>query len=121
MLWKVLDKAGTIAYLLLSTILITILLTNTSETAGKNNFEKILEAYKQENSNTRTNNINYFEGRINRLSETQDNYQITSSSRLLILEQKILKMEAEDKKSNRVINTNVNTWTQGNGNGIPVP
>ena len=114
MIWKILDRAGTLAYLLLSTILITILMNNSSENAGINNYAQKLESAKKESLNAISNNVNYFETRINKLSETQDSYQVSTDQRVYVLEQRVKELQTDKKQNQRVINNNINTNTNTN-------
>ena len=59
------------------------------------------EDIRASNSNT----INYLENRINRLAQSQDEYQVSSSSRMNVLENK-LGLSITDSRNT---NTNVNT------------
>lgn len=111
MLWKILDRAGTLAYLLLSTILITILLTNSSENAGVNNYGQKLELTKKDILRVLSNNIEYLEKRLNGVSERQDNYQVTTDQRLYVLEQRMLQLQNDKKNNQKIINNNLNTLT----------
>ncbi len=106
MIWKILDRAGTLAYLLLSTILITILMTNSSENAGVNNYAQKLDVVKKDALNAISNNVNYFENRINKLSETQDSYQVSTDQRVYVLEQRVKDLQADKKNNQRIINNN---------------
>lgn len=111
MIWKILDRAGTLAYLLLSTILITILLTNSSENAGVNNYGQKLDLVKQEVLTVLANNVSYLEKRLNKISERQDNYQVTVDQRVYVLEQRMLQLQNEKKNNQKIINNNLNTLT----------
>lgn len=111
MIWKILDRAGTLAYLLLSTILITILMSNSSENAGVNNFSQKLDFVKEEILKVVVNNTTYLEGRINNVSERQDNYQVTTDQRVYVLEQRIKELQMDKKSSQKVIQNNVQTVT----------
>ena len=111
MIWKILDRAGTLAYLLLSTILITILMANSSENAGVNNYGQKLELTKQDILMVLSNNTGYLETRLNGVSERQDTYQVTMDQRVYILEQRVKELQADKKQAQRVINNNINTLT----------
>lgn len=111
MIWKILDRAGTLAYLLLSTILITILMSNSSENAGVNNFSQKLDFVKEEILKVVVNNTTYLEGRINNVSERQDNYQVTTDQRVYVLEQRIKELQNTNKSSQKMIQNNIQTLT----------
>lgn len=111
MIWKILDRAGTLAYLLLSTTLITILMSNSSENAGVNNFSQKLDLVKEEILKVVVNNTTYLEGRINNVSERQDNYQVTTDQRVYVLEQRIKELQNTNKSSQKMIQNNIQTMT----------
>lgn len=107
MVWKILDRAGTLAYLLLSTILITILMNNSSENAGKNNYAQKLTVVQQEIMRVISNNTDYLEQRVNKVSERQDDYQVSTDQRVYILEMRIKELQADKKQGQKVIQTNI--------------
>ena len=88
--------------------MIFIIFSNNKSGDEREGFSLQLEEFRQEVVRVRSKNIAYIEDKINKVSEKQDNYQVTTSSKLYILEQKIQKMELEDKKSSRIVNVNNN-------------
>lgn len=106
MIWKILDRAGTLAYLLLSTILITILMTNSSENARVNNYGQKLDLTKQDILKVLSNNTGYLETRLNGVSERQDNYQVTVDQRVYVLEMRVKELQSDKKSGQKVINNN---------------
>lgn len=107
MFWTIVDRLANLTFLLLAVLLITILLTNSNETAGYNNFQEQLEVFRKETLRVMDKNISYTENRVNRLQEQQDSYQnSTTSSRMDVLERKMQKLEADNKKQLKVINNN---------------
>lgn len=106
MFWKILDRAGTIAYLLLSTILITILMNNASENAGANNYAQKLTLVQQEVMKVVANNVDYLETRLNKVSERQDDYQVSTDQRVYILEMQMKTMQSTYKNNPKIINNN---------------
>ncbi len=111
MFWKILDRAGTIAYLLLSTILITILMNNSSETAGNNNYAQKLTLVQQEIMKVVANNTDYLETRLNNVSERQDDYQVSTDQRVYVLEMRMKELQADKKQNQKIVNNNINTLT----------
>lgn len=111
MIWKILDRAATLAYLLLSAILITILMNNSSENAGVNNFAQKLTVVQQELQRVIANNTDYLEQRVNKVSERQDDYQVSMDQRVYVLEMRMKELQADKKNGQRVINNNINTLT----------
>ena len=53
-------------------------------------------------------NVNYLEGRINRISEISDSYQSNTTRRVNVLEERMKALEARRDTSARVTNTNTN-------------
>lgn len=106
MFWTIVDRLANLTFLLLAVLLITILLTNSNETAGYNNFQEQLKVFKGQMIGVMDKNIQYTESRVNRLQEQQDSYQNSTSSRMDVLERKMQKLEADNKKQLKVINNN---------------
>lgn len=106
MIWKILDRAATLAYLLLSAILITILMNNSSENAGKNNFAQKITLMQQEVMKVIANNTDYLEQRVNKVSERQDDYQVSTDQRVYVLEMRMKELQADKKNGQKIINNN---------------
>lgn len=114
MIWKILDRAATLAYLLLSAILITILMNNSSENAGKNNYAQKLTLVQQDIMKVVANNTDYLEQRLNKISERQDDYQVSTDQRIYVLEQRVKELQADKKSSQKVIQNNIQTQNNTN-------
>lgn len=108
MVWKILDRIATLTYILLSVILITILMNNSSENAGVNNFAQKLTMVQQEITKVITNNTDYLEQRLNKISERQDNYQVTIDQRIYVLELRMKELQADKKQNQKIIQNNIN-------------
>lgn len=108
MIWKILDRCATLAYLLLSAILITILMNNSSENAGVNNFAQKLTLMQQEIMKVVANNTDYLEQRVNKVSERQDDYQVSTDQRVYVLEMRMKELQADKKQNQKVIQNNIN-------------
>lgn len=114
MIWKVLDRAATVAYLILSTILIAILMNNSSENAGVNNYAQKLTLVQQEIMKVVANNTDYLEQRVNKVSERQDDYQVSTDQRVYVLEQRVKELQADKKQNQKVIQNNIQTQNNTN-------
>jgi len=112
MFWTVVDRIVNLTFLLLAILIITLLLNTSSASHEGLLFSEKLEAFRQETLKAMSNNVTYIETRINRVSENQDSYQVSSSSRMNVLDQRLSKLEADEKKNQRVVNVNNNTLTQ---------
>lgn len=110
-IWKVLDRAATVAYLILSTILIAILMANSSENAGVNNYAQKLTLVQQEIMKVVANNTDYLEQRVNKVSERQDDYQVSTDQRVYVLEMRMKELQTDKKQNQKIVNNNINTLT----------
>jgi hypothetical protein len=114
MIWRVLDRTATIAYLILSTILIAILMSNSRENANVNNYGQKLTLVQQEIMKVVANNTDYLEQRVNKTSERQDDYQVSTDQRVYVLEMRMKELQADKKNSQKVIQTNIQTQNNTN-------
>lgn len=118
MVWTFIERAVHIATLMLLILMMTIIFTNNKSGEDRINFSLQLDQVKQDNARVMTNNITYLETKINRVAESQDNYQNTTSTRVYLLEKRIEKIEQGSKLNNKVINTNNNVNVI---NGVATP
>lgn len=120
MLWVIIERVIHLFTLVLLIVMLSIIFTNNKSSNDILQFDEKLTQYKEENQNTRANNIAYIEKRINKLQEQQDTYQILVDRRLQIMDNQMRTLSETNKVNQRVINTNVNTWTQnGSSNVVP--
>ena len=111
MIWKVLDRTATVAYLILSTILIAILMSNSSDNANVNNYGQKLTLVRQDIMKVVANNTDYLEQRVNKTSERQDDYQVSTDQRIYVLELRVKELQGDKKLSQKIVNNNINTLT----------
>lgn len=105
---KTLNVVANITFLVVSCMFLVILMTNDNSQASGNDVMSQVQRLMDKN-------IQYVEGRINRIQASQDSYQLTASHRLDVLEIKIRSLESENKAlkaQNRSINTNTISVTQ---------
>jgi len=114
MIWKVLDRTATVAYLILSTILITILMANSNENANVSNYAQKLTLVRQDVMKVVANNTDYLEQRLNKVSERQDDYQVSTDQRVYVLEMRMKELQADKKNSQKVIQNNIQTQNNTN-------
>lgn len=115
MFFKALTTVVNLTFLLLSVTILVILLRNESYRSDLKNYEIALQTFQEQFRKVNDGNIHYFETRINRLSDNQDSYQNTTSSRLDILEVKVQKLEQQNKLNNKIINNNNSSAVIVNG------
>ena len=99
------------SFLALSVVLIATLLSNSYD-------RQVLQTQSLEIQNTRkefmevmSKNLQYLEGRQNRTDDVQDRYQVSTTRRVNLLEQKIERLENDNKKNTKIINTITNSNT----------
>ena len=109
MVWVIIERFVHLMTLFLLILMVSIIFSNNKSDGEISSFNLQLEEFRQDVARVRAKNIEYLENRINKLGETQDNYQNTSASKMSVLEQKVLKLETEEKKNNKIINVNTNT------------
>lgn len=108
MIWTVIDRIVSLTFLLLAITTLILLLNTTSATKEASNFSQKLELYKQESLKVMSNNMAYFDGRINKSSESQDSYQVSTDQRVYVLEKRMDKLEQQNKLAPKIINNNSN-------------
>lgn len=106
MIWTVIDRVVSLTFLLLAITTLILLLNTTSATKEASNFSQKLELYKQESLKVMSNNMAYFDGRLNKNSENQDSYQVGMDQRVYVLEQQVKLIQADKKGGSKVINNN---------------
>lgn len=109
MAWIIIDRVVSLTFLLLAVTTLTLLLNTTSAIKEGSNFSEKLELYKQESIKVMSNNINYMDGRINKVSQNQDSYQVSSDQRMYVLEMQVKQLMLDKKNNQKIINTNINT------------
>lgn len=106
MVWIIVDRIVSLTFLLLSITTLILLLNTAAATKEASNFGEKLELYKQESIKVMSNNINYVDGRLNKVSENQDSYQVSSDQRLYVLELQVKQLMADRKNNQKIINNN---------------
>jgi hypothetical protein len=106
MVWVVIERFVHLMTLVLLVLMIVIIFNNNKTGDERSSFSLQLSELREESKKVSANNINYLEGRINTLAEVQDTYQVSTSSKLYILEKKMDKLEQQSKLTPKVINNN---------------
>lgn len=96
-----------LTFLSLAVVLILTLLGNRYDNTASNTTALEIQNLRQDVMNVSGKNISYLEGKINRVSESSDNYQVSVDQRLRVLEHRIALVDGKSKEY-RVINTNTN-------------
>lgn len=111
MFWKFVERLVLTTYLLLGLVMGIVLYGGVNQNAKAFDFEGSLQVFKEEITKAISNNLQYVETRVNRLSRNVDEYQSSMSTRQDILEGKVKALEQENKNlknQSKVINNNLN-------------
>lgn len=111
MAWIIIDRVVSLTFLLLAVTTLILLLNTSSATKEASNFGEKLELYKQESIKVMSGNINYMDGRLNKVAENQDSYQVSSDQRLYVLEMQVKQLMSDRKNNQKIVNNNINTLT----------
>lgn len=106
MLW--LRTVVDLTFLMLAVLLITILLRDMRVSDNREDVALSIESLRLDINSLMAKNIEYMDGRLGKLGEIQDKYQINSSSRMTLLEQKVERIEKANRNNTKIINTNNN-------------
>lgn len=101
MVHNIIQTATSCLFLLLASILIY-------DRWDNNNNQANIEGVRKQMMDVEASNVNYLEGRINRISEISDSYQSNTTRRVNVLEERMKALEARRDASARVTNTNTN-------------
>jgi len=86
MLWVIIERALQLITLVMLVVMLAVIYQNSKIRSDTTDFTKMLEAYKQENSEVRAKNIELIERRHLILQDQQNTYQITMDKRMSTLE-----------------------------------
>lgn len=106
MVWMILERCVHLTTLVLLILMISIIFNNNKTGEERNTFTLQLEEFQKETTRVRNHNVNFLEGRINKVAETQDTYQVTTSSKISILESRMDRLQEQLKIAPKIINNN---------------
>ena len=95
-----------LTFLALALVLITTLLANRYDSVGESTVQMEIQSLKKDMLDAQMKNVLYLENRVNRVSESSDSYQISTNSRLSVLETRMQMLESKRKDNPRITNTN---------------
>ena len=110
MLWTILQNAVNCLFLVLCVVVLTIVLKQNASDVAANNVVEQIDLVREENRKVIGNNTTYLEGRVNELAKSQNDYQVSTSRKISLLEDKVGKLSAEGGRR-RLINNNSNSLT----------
>lgn len=111
MAWLFIKRTVDVLTLMLLIIMISIVMTNSKSAEDFGNFGLKLDQFKQESLTVMSKNVDYFDGRVNKLAEVQDRYQVNTDQRVYVMEQRMLQLQLDKKQSQKVIQNNIQTQT----------
>lgn len=120
MFWVVIDRTVNLTFLLLALVIIGTLLSNSKKEDRDERFILEIAALRQDFRKVMDNNLSYLEKRQNTQAEIQDQYQFSTSRRIDVVENRITKLEKENKalkQQQKIVNNNLNINTL-NGNTL---
>jgi hypothetical protein len=109
-LWTILQNAVNCLFLVLCVVVLTIVLKQNASDVAANNVVEQIDLVREENRRVIGNNTTYLEGRVNELAKSQNDYQVSTSRKISLLEDKVGKLSAEGGRR-RLINNNSNSLT----------
>lgn len=106
MVWVVIERCVHLTTLVLLILMISIIFNNNKTGEERSTFSLQLEEFKIENQKVRAKNIAYLEDKTNKVAETQDRYQVTTSNKLYVLEADVERLKQQMKIAPKIINNN---------------
>lgn len=108
MVWTILQNAVNCLFLVLCLVTLSIVVRQGEEDKSVNNAVDLIDLVREENRKVIANNTTYLENRINELGKSQNDYQISTSKKITLLESKI---ELKQNSKQLLVNNNTNNLT----------
>lgn len=108
MFWKTLNLVVNLTFLLLAITIMTILLKNDNYRTDVSNYEVALSELRQDVNKVNQSNFVYLEEKANRIAMNQDSYQVNTTSRIDVLEERMKILSKKANVGQRITNTNTN-------------
>lgn len=106
--WVMIERAVQLCHLVLLVLLLLLLTSGYKQGVDAQNFTAKIDLFKQDTAKLIESNLQYVEGRVNKLQEGQDGYQVANSKELYLLKERLKALE-NSKGGSRFINNNSNT------------
>lgn len=103
------------AFLILAIVLTSVLLSGSYDREALKTQSLEIQELRKEFRDVMNHNMDYIEGRVNRIGQAQDRYQVGMTSRVDVLENRMKSLDARTGNSGRIINNN-----SAIANGTPV-
>lgn len=108
MFWKLIDRGVQLTFLLLAVVLITTLLKNDKYNEDLTLYTSRLDVAIKELKRVQEQNVMYLEEKTNRVQVRSDSYQTTMSNTVSVLEQRVQRLEKDNKEKTNNVNINSN-------------
>ena len=108
MVWTILQNVVNCLFLVLCLVTLSIVVRQGEEDKSVNNAVDLIDLVREENRKVIANNTTYLENRINELGKSQNDYQISTSKKITLLESKI---ELKQNSKQLLVNNNTNNLT----------
>jgi len=95
-----------LSFLALAVVLITTLLADRYDSNNEAVISLEIQNLRKDVLNASMQNVQYLEGKINRVSASSDSYQVNVNSRIDVLESRMVGVESRRKDSTRIVNNN---------------
>jgi hypothetical protein len=102
MFWKIIDRSTNLVFLLLAIVILSKQWNDERSSSEIATEKKVI-------IDVLDNRTFYMEGRINRVAESSDRYQVNMSRRVDVLEIRQQALEDRKRDNTRIVNTNTNT------------
>lgn len=112
MVWQWIERVTHLTFLILAIVLVFKLSDAGSSSADVKAFSLEVGSLKSELKDTITSSATYFEKRVNAVSGAQDEYQISTTAKLTVIEGRLSTLENENrrlKQQQKTIINNSNT------------
>ena len=120
MLWTILQNAVNCLFLVLCVVVLTIVLKQNASDVAANNVVEQIDLVREENRRVIGNNTTYLEGRVNELAKSQNDYQVSTSRKIEILERKVDQIAKGEPKQRLINNNNLHNSLTINGTDVQV-
>lgn len=97
MFWTWLQGIVNLTFLILAITLLSAIWSNTKQNEDVNNISEYKILIERDVKDTINRNQIYTEKRVNKIAETQDSYQASTSQKVFMLEERIRLLESEVK------------------------
>ena len=119
-MWPLLQNVVNFVFLLLALTLLIILWGNTQDNTTASNLLEQIEMVRDENRKVIGNNTIFLENKINTQAKIQNDYQVSTSRKIELLERKVDQIAKGEPKQRLITNNNLHNSLTINGTDVQV-